>query len=355
MYRQLFFCIVWLFFGISVVQAEQPLYEATVPIASRDESLLDDGFTRAFAQLLVDITGDATAPEKFKTLLPKATKLIAQYEYKEQADSKLMLIAGFEPQGVKRLLRSASIPVPQAKKNRPPLLTWIVVEQTEISQILNEDEFATETGMLKKQASQRATPLLFPVLDIEDRSALPLSAVKSAQQSAALSVANRYGAETMLVGWIAKQNNVWQGQWVVYAKNALVSQWNNQNTDLTALLQTTLNEAIEYLNPKKTAPTTSAATTNNAVATPMPSAVDETIEIQITAVDNLQDYMKVNNYLQGLDALRNIQVQNTQQGQVTFKVTIKGGSMALNQLFTNDDVLMASPSSANNNTYRLVK
>ncbi|EIJ43553.1 hypothetical protein BegalDRAFT_2712 [Beggiatoa alba B18LD] len=418
------FLISWLFLSVLPVYAEQTLYEATVPIASRDENLLEDGFARAFAQVMANVSSEqaTTDPEKLKKLSAKAKSLVAQYEYREKSDKQLMLVVGFEPQGTKRALRNASINVPRTNPNRTPLLTWIVLEEDTNSRIINEEEGSEAVTILKQQATQRGIPLLFPVLDIDDHIALPLTAVKNAEASSATSVASRYGAETMLVGWISKQPSMWQGQWVVYAKGAVIKNWKNQETALPLLLQRTINEAITEIskvpatpvvistpttnnaptpaNPPSTPPSQSTntpaftsnpaftgnpalsnppsssgstfsskippemATTqnnlglNNNSASSLPptnTAVEETVELQITAVDNWQDYVTVNNYLKNIESLRNLQIQHREQGQITFKVTIKGGSSALNQLFATDGVLTMNPQGHNANTYQLVK
>ncbi len=97
------------------------------------------------------------------------------------------------------LLASANIPVWDS--NRPSVLAWMVLQNAEGERsMLTADSNPRIIAIIQDFATERGLPIIFPVLDFEDRRALSEEALWT-QDEAVISVASsRYGADSVLSG-----------------------------------------------------------------------------------------------------------------------------------------------------------
>ncbi len=97
------------------------------------------------------------------------------------------------------LLASANIPVWDS--NRPSVLAWMVLQNAEGERsMLTADSNPRIIAIIQDFVTERGLPIIFPVLDFEDRRALSEEALWT-QDEAVISVASsRYGADSVLSG-----------------------------------------------------------------------------------------------------------------------------------------------------------
>ena len=97
------------------------------------------------------------------------------------------------------LLASANIPVWDS--NRPSVLVWLALQNAEGERsMLTADSNPRIIAIIQDFATERGLPIIFPVLDFEDRRALSEEALWT-QDEAVISVASsRYGADSVLSG-----------------------------------------------------------------------------------------------------------------------------------------------------------
>ncbi len=97
------------------------------------------------------------------------------------------------------LLASANIPVWDS--NRPSVLVWLALQNAEGERsMLTADSNPRIIAIIQDFVTERGLPIIFPVLDFEDRRALSEEALWT-QDEAVISVASsRYGADSVLSG-----------------------------------------------------------------------------------------------------------------------------------------------------------
>jgi uncharacterized protein len=97
------------------------------------------------------------------------------------------------------LLASANIPV--WTSNRPSVLVWMALQNAEGErEMLTADSNQQIINYIQNFAEQRALPIIFPVLDFEDRRNLSEDAVWALEESAIAAASERYGADSILTG-----------------------------------------------------------------------------------------------------------------------------------------------------------
>lgn len=220
----------------------------------------------------------------------------------------------------------------------PLLLSWIVFDQQNKQTVLNEEHFPKEASILKKQAQQHGLSMLFPILDIEDMTTLTYSEVIKGTKTPVMKIAERYGVEAILVGWLLAKEE-WQGQWRLYWKNQEIP-FKNNHKKINNLLEEGLDAILD------------ARTTR---ALPVKSTAPvKTFEIKVTDVTTFEDYTRVAQYLQKLSIIDQLQVSQLQPKQVIFRISVAGGHTAFTKIIRSDSIL-TSLRRKGKTTYRLIK
>ena len=97
------------------------------------------------------------------------------------------------------LLASSDIPIWDS--NRPSVLVWMALQNNEGERsMLTADSNPQIIGLMKNFAVERGLPIIFPVLDFEDRRALTEDAVWALDEEAIRNASDRYGADSVLSG-----------------------------------------------------------------------------------------------------------------------------------------------------------
>ncbi|OQW91999.1 MAG: hypothetical protein BWK79_15615, partial [Beggiatoa sp. IS2] len=246
------------------------LYRAIVPAEQGEEVTTHEPLKQALMQILIKISGNhkIVADPTIKAKIEQADRLVLQYEYQTINDQSVLSVQ-FDEVAVKKLLRTAGSPIWSG--NRPDWLMWIVLE-TEGGQrqvVLNEEEQANEVTSIKTQAVQRGLPVLFPVLDFEDRANLKMADITTGIKDPVITIAKRYGVKVICTGWLftSLESSQLEGHWRLYiVEDAKEFSWKNSDTDLAKLLSAATDKAIDNISDyflttsgKKT-PTTETST-----------------------------------------------------------------------------------------------
>ncbi len=97
------------------------------------------------------------------------------------------------------LLASADIPIWDS--NRPSVLVWMALQNNEGGRsMMTADSNPQIISLMKNFAAERGLPIIFPVLDFEDRRALTEDAVWALDEEAIRNASDRYGADSVLSG-----------------------------------------------------------------------------------------------------------------------------------------------------------
>lgn len=206
------FCLLpWTLHAVEVTG----LYQGAVTVSSRgSESERNRGFSQAFRQVLLKVTGDEAVLSQpaVRQALANADDYVDTWSYRNMpapinpaAEGALapatieLNVTFFEPD-VRRLLELARIPIWPG--NRPYTLVWVAL-QDELGQrqLIGSSSagYANIAAMFEQHAGVRALPILFPVLDIEDRRAISATDVWDMERDSILAASTRYQSESVLV------------------------------------------------------------------------------------------------------------------------------------------------------------
>ncbi len=206
--------------GSAYADVVQKLYEASLPLESRQTELSQALVREGLRQVFVRVSGQTSIDTNavIAEALANPQPFLSQYNFRRQfSDSeqvKLKLEMSFSPRQVNATLQSADLPVWSA--NRPSVLVWAMVDTLEGRRLLSAEEPSAVLDALQAEAYRRGLALQFPLLDLEDRSNLSVDALWMMVESEVRRASERYRPSYILMGKATElSSGSWLASWAV--------------------------------------------------------------------------------------------------------------------------------------------
>lgn len=310
---------------VSLAQAEvvSDLYEAESPVAGQGGEARAEGIRDAFARVLVKVSGDRgllSNPEAGK-LLDRASSYIQQYRYrmlqqgtetsKPDKPDRLLWVR-FDERAVNRLLRESGVPV--WGLTRPSVLVWLGEEQGAARSLVSPEQQPGFKTTISHVAAARGLPVIFPLMDMEDRSALPVSDLWGGFEGDIRRASQRYLPDVILVGRLRDMGGAWEGDWTLYLADR-VNRWQTRADNKFALAADGLQQASDALALRFAPQQVSEGSTR--------------LRIRIHGLTRLADYVLVRDYLQSLAMIEKLDLLSAEPETVSFLARVQGGREVL--------------------------
>ena len=304
------------------VAAEQVgnLYEAESPVTGQDAEARADGIKNAFAQVLVKVSGDRgllTNPD-LDGLLRKASSYMQQYRYQmldiepeeiAEGEPDRMLWVRFDERAVNRLLRESGVPV--WGTTRPSVLIWLGEESGTSRSLLSLERKPKLKNLIKQTADERGLPIMLPLMDMEDRAALPVGDLWGGFESDIRRASARYLPDVILVGRVYERGRGnWQGEWTLYLPDK-TNRWSAQAGSRGAVVYEGLQQVSDALALRYAPQQVSEGST--------------LLRIRIHGLNHLSNYVLVKDYLQSLAMIEQLDLLEAGPENVSFLARIQGG------------------------------
>jgi len=211
-----FICIFLSLFVSPVGAIEvEALYQGTVSVESRQDAReRNRAFGNALRQVLLKVTGNSAifSNTGIRRALANADDYVDTWSYRtvsfdktaaelpvsEDSNNIELDVSFFEPQ-IQALLEESAIPF--WPENRPYTLVWAVVENELGDRQLAGDgvgESEEVQRIMEGEADRRGLPLLFPIMDFEDRQAISVDRIWELDEESLALASRRYQSESVL-------------------------------------------------------------------------------------------------------------------------------------------------------------
>ncbi len=330
------------------------LYEATIKANENkpEKQLIEEAFT----QVLIKVTGhsDISAATAYPAMLAKAQDAISQFRYDFKApattDSKANNNPGqidpqkepkkekwfwvrFNPGMIDSMLKQAQLPI--WGRVRPNTLVWLAMDTGGQRALQSEYEQPQIYQALKQQADERAVPLTFPFLDLQDQNNISATDIWGNFNDAILLASRRYQSQAVLTIRLEQnKKGIWNSQWNLLMLGQVQS-WQLQNKDQTHLLSAGIDELADRLARQFAQVSSDTGNANDVL-------------VQINNVSNFQEFQELDDYLRNLASVKALGLLMTQQDRVVYKITYRGDKNALIQEIRLGDMLNSVERSHNN-------
>lgn len=184
--------------------------EIVVPAEGQQPAQREQALRQALSRYLVQLTGREDAPAQLADWLSNPGRFVQRYRY-EHGPEGLRLAVQFDAPAVRRALAERGVAVWDV--SRPPVLVWMAVERGGQRLLVSPDETPVLRNQLLDAARARGVPLLFPLMDAEDRAKVSFADVWGGFSDRLRVAAGRYGTPVVLIGRAFQDRGEWVSRW----------------------------------------------------------------------------------------------------------------------------------------------
>lgn len=318
------------------------LYSASVPVNSQSEQARSQALQGALRQVIVKVTGSRAAPDN-----PQVAAIVAQpeqylqaYRYQRHvpapneplfgpnASATLDLWAQFDSQTLNQALRAAGQPLWGSE--RPATLVWIAYEQGDGQRNIVGAEAADAVLQSVQQAAKaRGVPVMFPLMDVQDRAHLSFSDVWGGFVAPVVQASQRYQPDAILIGRIDGSGIAANARWTLVVAGQPTS-WDGAHGKPSEVASAAIQHLADLYASRFVIKT-------GAGAQQIPA-----LDIMVSHIGDLGAYGRVLKYLRSLSAVDNVEPMQITGDAVTFKVSAQGTIADLEQTIALGSVLETS-------------
>lgn len=311
----------------------EDLFTVELAVADQTTSLRLESFNEAFKQVLVKVSGsdDALNDPAFARPIERSARYVKQFRYLNRTQagddgfdaSRLYLRIDFDQQLVESLLREHNYPI--WGRERPSTLMVFSYDVNENIQLASQDTTPDLIEALDRAAEMHAVPVLFPLMDLEDISLVKIRDIAARQYEGIETMAQRYSPNALLVGRIVgRTGKGWEGDWEVKFADQ-VFRWKHE----TPSKQDVIDQVIRQL----------ARILAQEYALDDHSSVEESLLLAVSNVKGIDNLIKVQRYLESLNAVVAVRVAMINQDVVTYRVSLRNAPEDLQRLIEFGEVL----------------
>ena len=323
------------------------LYEYRVAVNNESDTERDRAFEEALRAVILKITGEHRLLEHPNILeaLGNAQSYVESISYVSETAGRSVLNqenelvpleeqryieVSFATSLIQELLVSANIPLWDS--NRPSVLVWMVLQNSEGERTLLTPETNSRIiTFIQSFADERAIPIIFPVLDFEDRQNLSEDTVWSLDKEGIMKASERYGADSILAGRLHfAATNQFVGLWqFIFQDDALI--FDGFEETLEAYLYGPLDRVTNQL-----------ATYFGIVPE---GDIQETVRLRVEGIRSLSSHSALLSYINGLGVVDSVNTVGLDGERLELELDLVGDSGQLFELITLDRDLLPIESS----------
>tara|TARA_B100000029_G_scaffold342657_2_gene335014 strand:- start:3021 stop:4148 length:1128 start_codon:yes stop_codon:yes gene_type:complete len=341
-----------LWFPVASALQVTGLYDHQVAVNNESDAERNRAFREALEAVILKVTGEYRWLEhpRIEEALGNAQSYVEAISYSSEAVElpqrpnfaastqplasptmeQRFIEVNFADTLINELLENANIPVWDT--NRPSVLVWMVLQNTVGERtMLTSDTNAQIVNYIQSFASERAIPIIFPVLDFEDRQNLSEDIVWALEEEAIIGASERYGADSILTGRLhftasGELVGLWQ---FIFQGQADVFDGFDEDLDayLHAPLDRVTNQLASYfaLVPEAT--------------------TKQVVRLRVEGVSNLSEYSALLSYVSGLGLVDTLSMAALEGESLELELGLVGDSDQLFELIALDRDLIPIQSS----------
>jgi hypothetical protein len=346
-------CLCLLSFNAFAVNVSD-LYRISVAVDDQSEENRKLGVQWAFQQLLIKVSGYQEVLQN-RTLVEasqNALRYMQGFSYhQDDVDDQIYLQAWFSKALLIPLMRRAQVPI--WGENRPLLLNWLAVESSKLPADASAVIFESNTNaitsgdglgsggrlLISEQSpewqtrfsrafSERGLPIMWPINDLVDQSALPLNQLWWLISDSIIKASVRYQTDAVLAGKLNQSaEGIWQYEGVLMRGDQNLSILTEGDSPLAALTNVSTKVGRFFAD-------------QFAIKSDQMNGRSG-IRIMVKKVKDFSDYSKVLAYLQSISGVRLVEVAQVDRDNLQLYLSLEGSWDKVQRIIRLDNKLFS--------------
>lgn len=312
------------------------LYDVEIPVTDESAQVRNLAFIQGLDEVFVRISGDSIVMDKMKR--PPASRYIKQFSYEpivaadvadmtnergERLTHRLKI--QFNGSLMEKYLLDNGFPVWGVY--RSDVIVWLAVRDGRNQYILKENDQSQLKTAASEALTRRGVPVRWPLYDNKDRSKLTVADIRGGFGEPVIKASQRYATDTALTGSLIWNGSKWQSSWSLFVSGES-RHWNLDDTDHQTLINKAVDQAADFLG--------AFLAVHNAANTQQTAS----IQIDVEAVNSVEKYRYVENYLGGLSAVSDVMPLKVNGQNAVFKVLMRSDEEDFQKLIKHDAQLV---------------
>lgn len=291
------------------------LYQAEVVLPDTDRASEKKARETALAQVLVKVSGQSaiTKNEVIQKAMANSRAYVSQFGYGSQ-DGQQTLALAFDRGQIRNLLTQANATL--WREDRPSVLVWLVKDANRNRDIVWEQSGSALTPQLKRAADQRGVPVMMPVGDFEDMTAINIPDLWGGFIQPIAGASARYQPDAVLIVRLRQSAtaNVQVG-WQLFtdAPEQLVS---SQIKPAEGRVSGSPADALQQMMDQV------ADTLADKYAVPLGGAASDAFAIEVANIRTTKDFFALERLLTNLTSVASVNASRVKGDTVTFAVNL---------------------------------
>lgn len=214
----------------------QGAYQAEVAVRNQTDGERDKAFTRALAQVLVNVTGGRDVVQRggVREELGKAKDYVDGYDYRQDEgvgvtgapSFQTMLVVRFKQADVDDLVDMLGLPSWPQPHPKPVL--WLGIDDGSGPRLVGLGQVNAARALLD-QAKSRGFALGLPAGNAAEMAAI--GAIWRGDTGAIAALSKRYSPPMQLIGKLQRGAGGWTADWILVDSGKVLSNWQTSNVD----------------------------------------------------------------------------------------------------------------------------
>ena len=334
-----FVSILFVFNQASAVRIAS-LYDVQIPVVNESAEVRKQAFDQGIDEVFIRISGDSIVMDKLKR--PPSSRYVKQFSYEPVAasatntgsnkdsnqDGEVLthrLKIHYNGRLMEKYLLDNGFPV--WGEYRPEVVVWLVVRDGRNEYVLKKSDQSLLKTAAAEALSRRGIPVSWPLYDKKDKKALNTADIRGGFKEPVLNASRRYSTGPALTGSMIWNGKQWQSGWSLFVE-AEANHWNLDEVDHIPLINKTVDQAADVLGAFFAVH--NAANNQQAVV----------IQLDIQAVNSIEQYRYVENYLSGLSAVESVKPFKVDGQRAVFEVSLRSNEEDFHNLINHDAQLV---------------
>ena len=307
----------------------EDLYHAEVFVPDRGRAEREKAFALALQQVFIRLGGsDLVLKEpRIKRIIANARTRVRTYRYRsrlptaEEPGGGHWLSVDFFGEQLTDLFSRLGLPL--WGQERAETLLWLTVVDEKGTRQVRVGDSGPIVDLILQQSREKGTPLLFPLLDLDDIAAMrALSGFEGsvhADIAPFIRASQRYEAPAVLIGAlnrVGEEQDSWEAEWALLFGDDVIRRWVSNRLPLEDLLSVSWRQISRLLVRR-------FASRDN----------DDggSVKLHIDGVSSLKDFKAVLDRLDGLLIVRKVLPREIHAEHALFQVTLKDDALSFHR------------------------